>query len=61
MIQQQTVDVIGFVLEVQPVSQIVLRDGNAKDKRQVMIGDDTSKMIGVTLWGDAAHKEFCEL
>jgi replication factor A1 len=49
--------VIGIVLEVQPVSSINLKDGNQKDKRTVIIGDDTNKMIGVTLWGDAAHKD----
>ena len=56
MVQQGTVDVIGVVLDVQPVSEISLRDGTKKDRRTVTVGDESNIMIGVTLWGEACHK-----
>lgn len=60
-LQSCTVDVIGAVLDVSPVSTINLRDGSMREKRQVTICDDTKRSIGVTLWGEACQKSIREL
>ena len=61
MVQACAVDVVGVVLDVQPIGSITLKDGSSREKRSVTIGDDSKRMIGVTLWGDVCHKELREL
>ena len=59
IIQQCTVDVIGVILDVGPVQQLQLKDGTSRDKRALMIGDETNFSIGLTLWGAACEcREF---
>ena len=53
--QQCTIDVIGVVLEVNPIAQIQMRDGAMKDKQTMVIGDESNVSIPVTLWGDACN------
>lgn len=55
LIQSKSVEVIGVVLEVGPVSEIQLRDGQQKLKRSIKIGDESNICIGVTLWGPVAE------
>ena len=54
--QQQTIDVIGVILEIQPTSQLTLRDGNQKDKRSLVIGDESNTSISLTLWGEVCDR-----
>ena len=61
IIQQCTIDVIGVVLEVNPVSQIQTKDGRSLDKRDLMIGDESNVSIKVTLWGDACESKNYEM
>jgi len=56
IVQSCTVDVVGVILEAGDIAQLVTKDGNSRDKRAVMIGDETNMSIGVTLWGRAAAK-----
>lgn len=46
---------------MQPVGSITLKDGSSRDKRSLVIGDDSKRMIGITLWGDVCHKEIREM
>ena len=50
-----TVDVIGVVMEVNSTVSINMKDGNVRDKRTLIIGDESFKSISITLWGDACH------
>ena len=56
IVQSCTIDVIGIILDIQPVSQIGLKDGTTKDKRSLTIGDESNTSIGLTLWGDLCEK-----
>ena len=56
MVQNGTVDVIGIVLEVQATGSITLRDGTPKDRRTLVVGDDSNNSIGVTIWGDNCER-----
>ena len=47
---------IGIILDIQPVSQISLKDGGTKDKRSLTIGDESNTSISLTLWGDLCEK-----
>lgn len=51
-----TIDVIGIVIEVGPVGNLKLKSGETREKRNLVIGDDTNFSITVTLWGDTATK-----
>ena len=35
---------------------MTLRDGNQKDKRSLVIGDESNTSISLTLWGDVCDK-----
>jgi len=48
------IDVIGIVVDVGPVGNLKLKSGENRDKRNLVIGDDTNFSISVTLWGDTA-------
>ena len=37
------------------MSQIMLKTGNYKDKRSVILADESEKQISVTLWGTLAQ------
>ena len=50
-----TVDVIGVVMEVNQTAQINLKDGNVRDKKTLLISDESYKSISLTLWGDSCH------
>ena len=50
-IQAVNIDVIGVILDVQPVSQIQTRDGTSRDRRSLVLGDESNVSIGLTLWG----------
>lgn len=54
ILQSKTVDVIGVILDVGPVSSINMRDGKVRNKRLLTIGDESHVCIGVTLWGSVA-------
>jgi len=51
-----TIDVIGIVLQVGQVGTLKLKTGETRDKRSLVIGDDTNLSIQVTLWGETATK-----
>ena len=53
--QSCTVDVIGILLELQQTSTMTMKDGNSRDKRTLLIGDEGNVSIGVTLWGTACE------
>ena len=51
-----TIDILGIVVDVGPVGNLRLKTGESRDKRNLVIGDDTNYSIAVTLWGDTATK-----
>ena len=42
-------------MEVNSTVSINMKDGNVRDKRTLIIGDESFKSISITLWGDACH------
>jgi len=56
LIANVVIDTIGIVVDVGPVGNLKLRTGESRDKRNIIIGDDTNYSISVTLWGDTATK-----
>ena len=49
------IDFIGVVLEVQDLGQIQLKStGEMRDRRTLLLGDETGNSVGATLWGEAA-------
>jgi len=56
LMQNVTIDILGIVVDVGPVGNLKLKTGESKDKRNLVIGDDTNYSIAVTLWGDTATK-----
>ena len=53
--QTCTLDVIGVILDVQPTAQLTLKDGSSRDKRTLLIGDESNFSISLTLWGPACE------
>ena len=51
-----TIDVIGVVVHSGQVGTLKLKTGETRDKRNLVIGDDTNFSITVTLWGETATK-----
>ena len=51
LVQNCTIDVIGVILDTGMTSTMNLKDGTARDKRMLTIGDESKNSIGVTLWG----------
>ena len=49
--QNQTIDVIGVVLDVGVTGSITLRNGDQREKRTVVVGDEGKVSINLTLWG----------
>jgi replication factor A1 len=47
-----TIDVIGVVMEVQPISSIQIKTGGSKERQGITIADETGASITVTVWGD---------
>ncbi|SCM06750.1 replication protein A1, large subunit, putative [Plasmodium chabaudi adami] len=51
------VDVIGIVLSFQELNQILIKKtGQYKEKKDLMLIDETNETINVTLWGESAVK-----
>jgi len=48
------IDVIGLVVEVGPRGTLKLKTGESRDKRNLVVGDDSNFSITITLWGDTA-------
>ena len=48
-------DVIGVVMEVNSTVQINMKDGQQRDKRTLLLTDESYKSISLTLWGEAFH------
>lgn len=55
LIQNCTVDVIGVILDVGMVSSLTMKDGTQRDKRTLIVGDESKISISVTLWGSACE------
>lgn len=55
LVQQQAVDVIGIIVELGQVASVPLKTGGQKQRRNVMIGDETGLKIQTTLWGTLAN------
>ena len=54
LMKDTTIDVMGVVHEVSPVSTIMLRTGE-KAKRSIKLRDDSGAEVELTLWGDHAE------
>ena len=52
--QQQAVDVIGVLVEVGPIGNVPLKTGVTKQRRNIMIGDESGLKIQSALWGNLA-------
>jgi replication factor A1 len=55
-VANSTIDVIGVVVHTGQVGTLKLKTGETRDKRNLVIGDDTNFSISVTLWGETAAK-----
>jgi hypothetical protein len=53
--QQQAVDVIGVLVEVGQIGTVPLKSGGQKQRRNVMICDESGLKIQVALWGNLAN------
>lgn len=51
------IDIIGLILNTEPVGQIQLKSGEFRAKRQIQIGDESGLSLMATLWGDLANNE----
>ena len=61
MVQNQTIDVIGVVLELGVTSSINLKDGSSRNKKTLTIGDEGNMSIAVTLWGELCEAHIYEI
>lgn len=52
---RSSVDVIGLITDVSPVSAVKLKSGEEKDRRTITIADDTGASVDITFWGPAAR------
>ena len=54
----RTIDIIGVVTQVNPITQINLKNtGQTRDRRNVVLVDESDLSITVSLWGKNAHRE----
>lgn len=51
---RSSVDVIGVISDVTPLSQIKLKSGEDKDRRTITLMDDTHQQVDITFWGACA-------
>ena len=58
LMQNKTIDVIGVVVKVYPLSSINLKTGVSKEKKTFEIADDSNSSIEITIWGQAAVNVF---
>jgi hypothetical protein len=49
-----SIDILGVVLKVGSLGSINTKDGLVKDKREIMIADDSEYSISITIWGELA-------
>jgi len=49
------VDVIGVLVEVGQIGNVPLKSGGQKQRRNVMIGDESGLKIQTALWGSLAN------
>jgi replication factor A1 len=52
---KSSVDVIGIITDVSPLSQIKLKNGDEKDKRTITIMDNSNTAVDITFWGNSAR------
>lgn len=53
----KTIDVLGVIIDVLPCPEIHIRNqGTTKDRRYILIADETNLSIQVTLWGANARR-----
>jgi replication factor A1 len=57
LFQQQNIDVMGVIIDAANISNVTLKDGTQKPKRDFTIADDTRCSIAVSVWGENAHLE----
>lgn len=50
--QGAAVDAIGVILDVSPLSNIMTRTGQSRDRRNITIVDENAVSIQITLWGN---------
>ena len=55
LMKDTTIDVMGVVHEVSPVSMQMLRTGGEKAKRSIKLRDDSGAEVELTLWGEHAE------
>ena len=51
------IDVIGVITSAEPVSQILLKSGEYRDKRTVNLADETGFGCMATFWGEVASHQ----
>ena len=54
LMKDTSIDVMGVVHEVSPISMQMLRTGGEKAKRSIKLRDDSSAEVELTLWGEHA-------
>jgi len=52
-----TVDICGVVVEFRPTFTVQSKDGQQLVKRDIVVADNTTNSMTVTLWGDRAKQE----
>lgn len=58
MSNNRSVDLIGVITEVAPISQFMNKQNQQRSRRQIHISDETGLSIMVGLWGTIAEKEY---
>jgi ssDNA-binding replication factor A large subunit len=60
MPQTVTIDVIGLIVNVGPLTEVRIKDGSLKKNIKITISDDTYHQIDVTVWEDLACAPFAK-
>lgn len=55
--KMRTIDIIGVVTEKTPLTEINLRNGQVKDRRNITLADDSGCGIQISLWSQNAIKD----
>lgn len=56
IVGSRQVDFIGVVHQCGPVTQFQSKDGKSKDRRNVLITDESRKAVVLTIWGDFSNQ-----
>jgi replication factor A1 len=57
-VQAKTVDVLGVITYTSDTESIKLKDGTMKDKKTVVLADQSMCSISITIWGEEPCRSY---